>query len=64
MINYLLVATAKNLQNKNINKNEQTMKGMLQLFQLPLRAGPAAKIFKPGSIHSYSLMNMIRATFV
>ena len=53
MINYLLVATAKKLQNKNINnkknKNEQAMQGMLQLFQLPLRAAPAAKIFKPGS---------------
>ena len=55
VINYLLVATAKNLQNKNKNinkkkkKNEQTMQGMLQIFQLPLRAAPVAKIFKPGS---------------
>ena len=46
VINHLLVATAKNLQNKNKNidkkNNKQTMQSMLQLFQLPLRAAPAA----------------------
>ena len=47
VINYLQVATAKNLQNININKKKkkQTMQDMLQLL---LRATPAAKIFKPG----------------
>ena len=38
MINYLLVAKAKNLQNKNIikkKKNDQMMQDMLLFFQLP-----------------------------